>query len=54
MVLKNSHEIIVIVNRAEEKKGGGKKRKGKYKGTMMDLCATKWGSHADLLNTRPL
>lgn len=43
--------MIVIVNRAEERKEGGKKRKRKYKGTMMDLCATKCGSNTDLLNT---
>ena len=40
--------MTVIVNRAGGKKKG-KKRKRKYKGTMMDLCATKCGSN--LLNT---
>lgn len=42
--------MTVIVNRAEERKEVGKKRKRKYKGTMMDLCVTKCSSNTDLLN----
>lgn len=43
--------MTVIVNRAEERKEVGKKRERKYKGTTVDLCATKCGSNTDLLNT---
>ena len=44
--------MTIIVNRAGEgRKKEGKKRKRKYKGTMVDLCATKCGSNTNLLNT---
>lgn len=41
--------MTVVVNRVEERKERGRKQKMKYKGTMMDLCATKCGFNTDLL-----